>query len=159
MTGSGMTYDYDIGGLDALYHSDHLGSASWKKERFGKPFASERADEARSGILNNTNNTVQHLQYLPYGEPYINQHPYGYSERFTFTGKERDKETGYGYVFRGGRLVNSCSGGREDTKALEFIWKYISFQDIIELFSQNGTIILQPQVIVSNYINQKKKKQ
>lgn len=49
MTGNGMTYDYDIGGLDALYHSDHLGSASWKKERFGKPFASERADEARSG--------------------------------------------------------------------------------------------------------------
>ena len=97
MTGSGMTYDYDIGGLDALYHSDTLGSASWKKERFGKPFASERADEARSGILNNTNNTVQHLQYLPYGEPYINQHPYGYSERFTFTGKERDEETGYGY--------------------------------------------------------------
>jgi hypothetical protein len=47
--------------------------------------------------------------------------------------------------------------GREDTKALEFIWKYISFQDIIELFSQNGTIILQPQMIVSNYINQKRK--
>lgn len=97
MTGSSMTYDYDIGGLDARYHPDHLGSASWKKERFGKPFASERADEARSGILNNTNNTVQHLQYLPYGEPYINQHPYGYSERFTFTGKEKDEETGYGY--------------------------------------------------------------
>ena len=58
MTDSSMTYDYDIGGLDALYHSDPLGSASWKKERFGKPFASERADEARSGILNNTNNTV-----------------------------------------------------------------------------------------------------
>ena len=64
---------------------------------------------------------------------------------------------GFWNVFRGGRLVNSCSGGREDTKALEFIWRYISFQDIIELFSQNGTIILQPQVIVSNYINQKRK--
>jgi len=75
----------------------------------------------------------------------------------SFTGKEKDEETGYGYVFRGGRLVNSCSGGREDTKALEFIWKYISFQEIIELFSQNGTIILQPQMIVSNYINQKRK--
>ena len=41
--------------------------------------------------------SVQHLQYLPYGEPYINQHPFGYSERFTFTGKEKDEETGYGY--------------------------------------------------------------
>ena len=97
MTGSGMTYDYDIGGLDALYPSDHLGSASWKKERFGKPFASERADEARSGILNNTNNTVQHLQYLPYGAPFVDQRTTGYHERFRFTGKERDKETSYGY--------------------------------------------------------------
>ena len=77
--------------------SKHLGSASWKKERFGKPFASERAEEARSGILHITITYVQHIQYLPYGEPYINQHPFGYSERFTFTGKERDEETGYGY--------------------------------------------------------------
>jgi RHS repeat-associated protein len=59
------------------YHGDHLGSASW--------------------ITNYNGDAVQHLQYLPYGEPYINQHPYGYSERFTFTGKERDEETGYGY--------------------------------------------------------------
>ena len=28
MTGNDVTYDCDIGGLDALYHSDHLGSAS-----------------------------------------------------------------------------------------------------------------------------------
>ena len=60
-----------------FYHSDHLGSASWITDF--------------SGVA------VQHIQYLPYGEPYINQHPFGYSERFTFTGKERDKETGYGY--------------------------------------------------------------
>ena len=91
--------------------SKHLGSASWKKERFGKPFASERAEEARSGILHIATTYVQHLQYLPYGEPYIDQHPFGYSERFRFTGKEWCKsrwlaqrglergisETGYGY--------------------------------------------------------------
>jgi len=60
-----------------FYHSDHLGSASW--------------------ITDSAGIAVQHLQYLPYGEPYIDQHPFGYSERFTFTGKERDEETGYGY--------------------------------------------------------------
>ena len=60
-----------------FYHSDHLGSASWITDFEGM--------------------AVQHLQYLPYGEPYVNQHPFGYSERFTFTGKERDEETGYGY--------------------------------------------------------------
>ena len=60
-----------------FYHSDHLGSASWITDKDGNP--------------------VQHLQYLPYGEPYINQRVSGYNERFTFTGKERDEETGYSY--------------------------------------------------------------
>ena len=57
--------------------SNHLGSASWITDHTGQP--------------------VPHLQYLPYGEPYINQRLSNYSERFTFTGKERDEETGYGY--------------------------------------------------------------
>ncbi len=62
-----------------FYHSDHLGSASWITDSIGIP--------------------IQHLQYLPYGEPYIDQRAAGttYRERFRFTGKERDKETGYGY--------------------------------------------------------------
>ena len=62
-----------------FYHSDHLGSASW--------------------ITDSAGIAVQHLQYLPYGEPYIDQRAAGttYSERFRFTGKERDEETGYGY--------------------------------------------------------------
>ena len=33
--------------------------------------------------------------YAPYGEELLNQHPWGYDERFKFTGKERDTETGY----------------------------------------------------------------
>ena len=60
-----------------FYHSDHLGGASWITDGSGKP--------------------VQHLQYLPFGEPFVDQHPAGYQERFRFTGKERDEETGYGY--------------------------------------------------------------
>ena len=60
-----------------FYHSDHLGGASWITDGTGKP--------------------VQHLQYMPFGEPFVNQHPAGYQERYTFTGKERDVETGYGY--------------------------------------------------------------
>ena len=74
-----MLTDYHNGEENEVYfyHSDHLGSASWITDFSGM--------------------AVQHLQYLPYGEPYVNQHPFGYSERFTFTGKERDEETGYGY--------------------------------------------------------------
>ena len=60
-----------------FYHSDHLGSANWITDGSGIP--------------------VQHLQYLPFGEPFVDQHPAGYQERFRFTGKERDEETGYGY--------------------------------------------------------------
>ena len=78
-----------------FYHSDHLGSASWITDGGGM--------------------AVQHIQYLPYGEPYINQRPFSYSERFTFTGndprkgwriplneikynEQRDEETGFGYL-------------------------------------------------------------
>ena len=60
-----------------FYHSDHLGSASWITDAHGY--------------------AVQHLQYLPFGEPFVDQHPAGYQERYTFTGKEKDEETGYGY--------------------------------------------------------------
>ena len=60
-----------------FYHSDHLGSASWITNAAGMP--------------------IQHLQYLPFGERFVDQRSTGYSERFTFTGKERDEETGYGY--------------------------------------------------------------
>ena len=59
------------------YHGDHLGSASW--------------------ITDASGTAVQHLQYLPYGERFVDQRTSGYCERFTFTGKERDEETGYGY--------------------------------------------------------------
>ena len=62
-----------------FYHSDHLGSASW--------------------ITNRAGDAIQHLQYLPFGTPFVNQYApgAGYQERFTFTGKELDSETGYGY--------------------------------------------------------------
>ena len=60
-----------------FYHSDHLGSASWITNAAGMP--------------------IQHLQYLPFGERFVDQRSTGYSERFTFTGKERDEETGYRY--------------------------------------------------------------
>ena len=67
------------------YHGDHLGSASWITDSNGTP--------------------VQHLQYMPYGEPFVNERTTGYEERFTFTGKERDSETGYSYF--GARFYDS----------------------------------------------------
>jgi len=61
-----------------FYHTDHLGSSSWISDQSGTP--------------------VQHLQYLPFGESWINQRNNNFSGApYTFSGKERDAETGYMY--------------------------------------------------------------
>lgn len=71
-----------------FYHSDHLGSTSWVTDEVGSP--------------------RQYLHYLPYGEPWINQRNTTLTERFTYTGKERDHESGYYY--HGARYNNSALG-------------------------------------------------
>ena len=60
-----------------FYHGDHLGSASWITDYTGAP--------------------IQYIHYAPYGELIANQQMIGYDERYKFTGKERDAETGYDY--------------------------------------------------------------
>ena len=69
-------------------HGDHLGSANWITDADGKP--------------------VQYIHYAPYGEQIANQQTIGYDERFKFTGKERDAETGYDYF--GARFYWSADG-------------------------------------------------
>ena len=52
-------------------HSDHLGSASWITDACGE--------------------AIQHLQYCPFGEPFVDEHSSTstYSERFTFADEEK----------------------------------------------------------------------
>ena len=59
------------------YHSDHLGGASWITDYNGEP--------------------IQYIHYMPYGELWRNQRNTTYDERYKFTGKERDEETGYDF--------------------------------------------------------------
>mgnify|MGYP001187266222 CR=1 FL=1 len=71
-----------------FYHSDHpdyLGSTSWV------------TDSAKNG--------VQYCEYLPFGEPLVDQRSTTWSSRYTFSGKERDSETGYSYF--GARYYHS----------------------------------------------------
>ena len=71
-------YDPEYPASDIYYyHSDHLGSASW--------------------ITNSSGDPVQYIHYMPYGELWKNQQRTPYNERFKFTGKERDEETGYDF--------------------------------------------------------------
>jgi RHS repeat-associated protein len=61
-----------------IYHSDHLGSSSFLTDAAGNP--------------------TQHLQYLPFGENYIEQRATtDYYTPYIFSAKERDPETGYSY--------------------------------------------------------------
>ena len=75
---------------DEIYytHGDHLGSANWITDADGKP--------------------IQYIHYAPYGEQIANQQTIGYDERFKFTGKERDAETGYDYF--GARFYDHRKG-------------------------------------------------
>jgi len=60
-----------------FYVTDHLGSSAW--------------------ITNKTGKALQHMQYLPFGEIFVNQKVSGstYDSEFKFLGKELDSETGY----------------------------------------------------------------
>ena len=71
-----------------FYHPDHLGSANW--------------------ITNSQGQAMQYIHYMPYGELWVNQQASQYDERFKFTGKERDTETGYDYF--GARYYLSLLG-------------------------------------------------
>ena len=67
------------------YHTDHLGSSSWITYTDGTP--------------------VQHLHYLSWGEDLVRQRHTNYHARYTFSGKEKDMETGYSYF--GSRYYSS----------------------------------------------------
>jgi RHS repeat-associated protein len=84
------------------YHSDHLGSAAWITDAKGSP--------------------VQYIMYAPYGEQRLNQQPFAYEERFTFTGKERDIETGYDYFGARNYLSALSIWGAVDPLANKYIY-------------------------------------
>jgi RHS repeat-associated protein len=68
-----------------FYHPDHLVSSSWITDRNG--------------------NAIQHLMYLPFGEDWIQQKTTSWFAPYTFSGKEKDTETGYSYF--GARYYDS----------------------------------------------------
>jgi RHS repeat-associated protein len=86
-----------------FYHSDHLGSSSWIT--------------SASGAVD------QHLQYLPFATPKafgdIYQRSSSWDVPYTFSGKEKDAETGYSYTSTGsvqrfGASPDSCTGYDSD---------------------------------------------
>jgi RHS repeat-associated protein len=68
-----------------FYHSDHIGSASFVTDINGE--------------------AIQHLQYMPFGESFIDQRSTSFSSRYSFSAKEKDMETDYSYF--GARYYDS----------------------------------------------------
>ena len=68
-----------------FYHPDHIGSSSW--------------------ITDGTGQAIQHLHDLPFGEDWVDQRNSSWNAPYTFSGKEKDAETGYGYF--GARYYDS----------------------------------------------------
>ena len=60
-----------------FYHSDHLGSSSL--------------------ITNKDGYLVQHIQYVPFGEVFVEERNASWSTPYKFNGKEQDEETGLCY--------------------------------------------------------------
>jgi RHS repeat-associated protein len=60
-----------------FYHPDHLGSSSF--------------------ITDLSGDAIQHLEYLPFGEPFIEEKKIDWGTPYRFTGKELDPETNYNY--------------------------------------------------------------
>jgi len=63
--------------LQYFFHSDHLGSSSL--------------------ITNQSGNVVQHIEYIPFGEVFIEERNNTWSTPYKFNGKELDEETGLYY--------------------------------------------------------------
>lgn len=60
-----------------FYHPDHLGSTSYVTDADG--------------------NIAQHIEYIPYGEVFVEEHNSQFSTNFLFNAKELDNETGLYY--------------------------------------------------------------
>ncbi len=58
--------------------------------------------------LYGSGNAIQHLHYLPFGEDWVDQRNSSWNAPYTFSGKEKDAETGYGYF--GARYYDSGLG-------------------------------------------------
>ena len=61
--------------------------------------------DSHSFITDASGEAVQHLQYLPFGESFVDQRSSSWVTPYTFSGKEKDTETGYSYF--GARYYDS----------------------------------------------------
>jgi RHS repeat-associated protein len=86
--------------LNYFYHPDH--ASTWLNTSLG---SSASTGLSNLWITDNTGWPIQHLHYLPFGEDWVDQRNSNWNVPYTFSGKEKDVETGYGYF--GARYYDS----------------------------------------------------
>ena len=86
--------------LRYFYHPDH--ASTWLSTSLGSSASTELSN---LWITDNTGRPIQHLHYLPFGEDWVDQRNSSWNAPYTFSGKEKDVETGYGYF--GARYYDS----------------------------------------------------
>ena len=64
-----------------------------------------RIGRSASWITDASGAPTQHLQYLPFGENFVDQRNTTWATPYTFSAKEKDQETGYSYF--GARYYDS----------------------------------------------------
>ena len=80
----------------------------YSKSCFALPHCSHPVSGFRSPVsvfTDQIGDPIQFMHYLPFGETWVDQRATNWNSRYTFSGKEKDEETGYGYF--GARYYNS----------------------------------------------------
>ncbi len=90
-----------MGMLRNYYHPDH--ASTELSTSLGSSSAS--TELSNHWITDGSGNAIQHLHYLPFGEDWVDQRNSSWNAPYTFSGKEKDTETGYGYF--GARYYDS----------------------------------------------------
>jgi len=97
--------------LRYFYHPDHIGSTSWVTDsakngiQYCEYLPYKKLRFFSSLAFGKTNEFVLHSLPASVGEPFLDQRSTTWNSRYTFSGKERDGETGYSYF--GARYYNS----------------------------------------------------
>ncbi len=98
--------------LRYFYHPDHIGSTSWVTDsakngiQYCEYLPAKKLRFFSSLAFGNEKQVFHHAHCLRrFGEPFLDQRSTTWNSRYTFSGKERDGETGYSYF--GARYYNS----------------------------------------------------
>jgi len=96
--------------LRNYYHPDHAstrlsnhastGLSNHASTRLSNHASTRLSNHASTGLSNlritdGNGNAIQHLQNLPFGEDWVDERSTTWNSIYTFTGKEKDTETGY----------------------------------------------------------------